>query len=141
MSDKLDKISYRRDEKIRADLVADLYRRSGINRPFSDLNRIHKMIENSNLIFGAWDGQKLVGIARSLTDFSYACYLSDLAVDQAYQRKGIGTELIQLTQKAAGEESMLLLISAPDAVSYYERVGPQLGMALKDNAWFVPRKK
>ena len=141
MNDKLDNISYRRNEKIGADLVADLYRRSGINRPFSDLNRIHKMIENSNLIFGAWDGQKLVGIARALTDFSYACYLSDLAVDQAYQRKGIGTELIRLTQKAAGEESMLLLISAPNAVSYYERVGPQLGMVLKDNAWFIPRKK
>jgi len=134
-------IVYRRDESVGVDLVADLYRRSGIQRPFSDLNRIRKMTENSNLILGAWQGQALVGIARALTDFSYACYLCDLAVDKAYQGKGIGTELIRLTKKAAGEESMLLLLSSPDAATYYAHVAPQLGMSLKDNAWFIPRKK
>ena len=137
----LDNISFRQDKTFDSGLVADLYRRSGINRPFSDLGRIHKMIENSNLIIGAWAGQELVGIARSLTDFSYACYLSDLAVDKVYQGKGIGTELIRLTQEAAGEESMLLLVSAPTAMSYYNRVASQLGLAPKENAWFIPRKK
>lgn len=99
------------------------------------------MIGNSNLIFAAWNGQALVGIARSLTDFSYACYLSDLAVDPEYQKRGIGTELIRLTREAAGEESMLLLVSAPTATSYYARVAAQLGMAPQANAWLIPRKK
>jgi ribosomal protein S18 acetylase RimI-like enzyme len=137
----LDYISFRRDKTIDTGLVADLYRRSGIQRPFSDLGRIQKMIENSNLIIGAWAGRELVGTARSLTDFSYACYLSDLAVDMAYQRRGIGSELIRLTKEAAGEESMLLLVSAPTAMSYYTRVAPQLGMVLKENAWLIPRKR
>jgi ribosomal protein S18 acetylase RimI-like enzyme len=48
------------------------------------------MLANSNLLVTAWAGQQLVGIARSITDFHYCCYLSDLAVDVAYQQQGIG---------------------------------------------------
>ncbi len=74
---------------------------------------------------------KLVGIARSMTDFHYACYLSDLAVDRDYQRRGIGRELIARSQRMLGEHCRLVLLSAPAAVDYY----PHLGFQRHDNCW------
>jgi predicted N-acetyltransferase YhbS len=118
-----------------AQQLADLFERSGINRPTRDLARIGRMIEYANLMITAWDGDLLVGVARSLTDFSYACYLSDLAVDAAYQKQGIGRELVRLTREAAGEDSMLLLLSAPGAMEYY----PKIGMEEVRNGWIINR--
>ncbi len=104
-------------------------------RPADDAERIARMVGNANLIVGARDGGRLIGVARSITDFSYCCYLSDLAVDQTYQGRGIGTALIRRTQGAAGPEAMLLLLSAPGAMSYYEHIG----MRRLDNAWGFDR--
>jgi ribosomal protein S18 acetylase RimI-like enzyme len=95
------------------------------------------MIKHSNLIITAWEGQLLVGLARSVTDFHYCCYLSDLAVDVAYQRRGIGRQLIQLTQDALGPRCKIILLSAPAAVDYYSH----LGFDRHDQAWVLPRTK
>lgn len=130
-------ISYKVNSKIEPHQLAELFQASGIRRPVDDLNRLKKMIENSNLIVTAWDGEKLVGIARALTDYSYCCYLSDLAVDRAYQHKGLGHELVAEVQKLIGDESMLLLISALEAMEYY----PKIGFDKIDNAFLIPRKK
>lgn len=119
------------------ELIIDLYNSSGIKRPTSDKERIKKMFENSNLIISAWDNNKLVGIARSLTDFCYCCYLSDLAVRAEYQRLGIGKKLIALTKEKIGEQTMLLLLSAPDAMEYY----PKIGFKKAENAFIIPRIK
>lgn len=119
-----------------AEEVADVFRRSGIRRPVDDLPRIQRMIDNANLTICARDGSRLVGIARALTDFSFCCYLSDLAVDREYQRKGIGQELIRRVQEAAGDDSMLLLLAAPTAMDYY----PHVGMTKVENGWILPRK-
>lgn len=93
------------------------------------------MIANANLIICARDGTKLVGIARALTDFSYCCYLSDLAVDPDYQRLGIGRELIERTRAAIGDESMLLLLASPEAQNYY----PHIGFEAVHNGWIIAR--
>jgi len=119
---KIMEITYKINTRISTEEVADLFTKSGINRPVNDLPRIKKMIDNANLTITAWDGSKLVGISRSLTDFCYCCYLSDLAVDKKYQHKGIGRKLIKLTKKEVGDNSMLLLLSAPDAMDYYQKV-------------------
>ena len=103
--------------------IIALYESSGINRPIHDTVRIEKMYKNSNLVISAWDQDQLVGIARSLTDFCYCCYLSDLAVRQEYQNKGIGKQLIALTQKQIGKQTTLLLLSAPGAMDYYPKTG------------------
>src|SRR5512144_1789522 len=95
--------------------IITLYNNSGLNRPTTDHERIAKMYANSNLIITAWDKDKLVGISRSLTDFCYCCYLSDLAVRQEYKCSGIGQRLIELTKERVGEESMVLLLAAPGA--------------------------
>jgi ribosomal protein S18 acetylase RimI-like enzyme len=102
-----------------------------------DLERIQRMIQHANLILTAWDGEKLVGIARALTDFSYCCYLSDLAVDREYQRHGIGKELIRRLRESLGDEVMLLLLAAPEATDYY----PHIGFEKAENAWRIPRKR
>lgn len=117
--------------------VIDLYNSSGIKRPTADFERTRKMYSNSNLLVTAWDEDKLVGIARSLTDFCYCCYLSDLAVRMEYQKQGIGKELIRLTQIAIGDQTMLLLLSAPSAMEYY----PKLGFQKVENGFIIPRKK
>ena len=108
-------ITYHTNQPVTAEAVADIFRRSGIRRPFDDLPRIQSMLDNANLTVTAWDGDRLVGVGRALTDFSFCCYLSDLAVDREYQRQGIGREIIAQVQGALGDESMLLLLAAPEA--------------------------
>ena len=128
-------ITYRTDTiPPTADIIA-VYESSGINRPTHNIERINKMYANSNLVLTAWDGGLLVGIARSLTDFCYACYLSDLAVSLEYQKAGIGKKLVELTKEHIGDECMLLLLAAPSAMEYY----PKIGMEKLDNAFLIKR--
>ena len=95
----------------------------GERRPIDDRACLEGMISNSNLTVSAWDNGELVRIARSVTDFHYACYLSDLAVSKAYQKSGIGKQLQILTQKQLGPKCKLILLAAPAANSYYEYIG------------------
>ena len=73
---------YRLGNDLDLDKVIDLYAAStlGERRPIDDRSRMAAMLKNANLVVTAWDGDLLVGISRSLSDFSYATYLSDLAV-------------------------------------------------------------
>ncbi len=129
-------IRYTRSVIPPADLVAALFDDSGLKRPTSDLPRIERMFREADLLWTAWDGGQLVGLARSLTDFCYCCYLSDLAVAQAYQRQGIGKELIRLTRESLGDQVMLLLLAAVTAEGYYEHVG----FEFVKNGWMIPRR-
>jgi GNAT superfamily N-acetyltransferase len=81
------------------------------------------MVERANLTVTAWDGDQLVGMARGLTDWCYCCYLSDLAVSRKYQRSGIGTVLLERVREEIGDAVTLILVSAPDASQFYERIG------------------
>ncbi len=116
-------IQYKINEPLSAEAVIEVYDSSGLNRPTNDPARIQKMLDNSNLIISAWDGEKLVGVARSFTDFCYATYLSDLAVRMDYQKQQIGKQLITLTKENVGDGSLLLLLSVPGAMDYYPKVG------------------
>jgi predicted N-acetyltransferase YhbS len=117
-------ITYRIGNDLDLDAVIELYRAStlGERRPIEDRERMALMLRNANLIVTAWDRDLLVGIARSVSDFSYATYLSDLAVRASHQRQGIGRELIRRTQ-AEGGRATVILLSAPKAVEYYPRIG------------------
>lgn len=129
------KIIYKSDSTISAAQLADVFRRSGIRRPIDDLARIEKMLHHADILVTAWDGELLVGVARALSDFCYCCYLSDLAVDREYQRDGIGKTLVDKVHAAIGEQSMLLLLAAPEAQAYY----PKIGFEAADNAWIIKR--
>lgn len=94
----------------------------GERRPVDDTATLSKMLEHGNLTITARVNEKLIGIARSLTDFLYCTYLSDLAVDENYQKMGIGKELIRQT-KLASPNAKLILLAAPKAVKYYPKIG------------------
>lgn len=130
-------IRYEHDTTPSIEMIIDLYESSGLQRPLKDRSRIVKMYANSNLVVSAWDGDKLVGISRSLTDFCYCCYVSDLAVREEYKRAGIGKKLIQITKDIVGEGSNLLLLAAPAAIDYY----PKIGMEKADNGFIIKRTK
>ena len=93
-------IVYRSDIKISAAEFISVLKRSTLDkrRPVDDISRIQKMLEHGNILITAWSGDLLVGVSRALTDFSFCCYLSDLAVDEIFQKQGIGKKLIELTQ-------------------------------------------
>lgn len=130
-------IHYKKDRVPATQDIIELYDNAVLKRPTADPGRIAKMYENSNLVVSAWDGDKLVGVARSVTDYCFCCYLSDLAVSKDYQTAGIGRQLVALTQEAIGPQTMLLLLSAPTAMEYY----PKIGMTKLDNAFYFPRKE
>ncbi len=94
----------------------------GKRRPVDDFDRIKAMVANANLIITARDNTKLVGVSRSVTDLVYCTYLSDLAVDESYQKQGIGKELIRLTKKQT-PKATLILLAAPEAEGYYPHIG------------------
>lgn len=97
----------------------------GERRPVEDPDRLAAMIAHANLIVTAreHDDGRLVGVARSVTDFSFCCYLSDLAVAVSHQHRGIGRRLVDLTQKELHPDALLILLSAPAAVDYYPKIG------------------
>ena len=130
-------INYLESKQVSATDVATVFKNSGIKRPYEDLERIQKMINNADVLITAWIDGKLIGVARAITDFSYCCYLSYLAIDKEYQKQGIGKELVNRVQQIIGDECSLILISSPIATEYY----PQLGFSKNDKAYSIARKK
>ncbi|WP_412480576.1 GNAT family N-acetyltransferase [Azonexus sp. IMCC34839] len=128
-------IQYRDDAEITVEAAIDLYRRStlGERRPVDRPDRFAEMLKHANLTISAWHGGRLVGIARSLSDFAYVAYLADLAVDAEYQRQGIGKQLIRETQRRVWPESMIILMAAPKANDYY----PKLGFENNPRGWIL----
>ena len=118
-------IDYRTDVDIGVEDAIDLYRRStlGERRPVDRPDIFEGMLKHANLVITAWDGERLIGIARSLTDFAYVTYLADLAVDGEYQKRGIGKQLIKETQRRVKPECMIVLLAAPKANDYYGKLG------------------
>lgn len=106
----------------------------GERRPIDDPKCLRTMLERADLTVTAWRGDRLLGIARSVTDFAFCCYLSDLAVDITEQRSGVGTELIRRTRECLGPRCTLILLSAPAAVEYY----PRVGFTQHPSAWILP---
>lgn len=132
------KIEYRDDADIGVQAAIDLYKRStlGERRPVDRPDIFEGMLENANLTVSAWSGNRLVGIARSLTDFTYVAYLADLAVDAEYQKRGIGKRLIEETRRRLKPECMIVLLAAPKANEYY----PKLGFEHNPRAWVLRGK-
>ncbi len=120
-------ITYRQGGELDLDQVIELFRSStlGERRPIEKRDVMQGMIENADLIVTAWEADRLVGISRTLTDFWNVAYLADLAVDQAYQKRGIGTELVERTRKALKPTCSIVLLSAPKANEYYPKIGFQ----------------
>lgn len=132
-------IEYKINVPVSTDQFIGLLREStlGERRPIEDRECMEGMVKNSNLMVTAWHGEELIGIARSLTDFHYACYLSDLAVHKKYQRTGIGKKLQVKTREQLGPNCKLILVAAPAASSYYEHIG----FTNNQRCWVLERDK
>ena len=131
----MSQITYRTGNDLDLDVTIEVYVDSGLGdrRPVKDRERMGRMLREANLMISAWNGTELVGIARSLTDWVYVTYLSDLAVKKKYQRQGIGRELIKRTREACDPKTTLLLLAAPAAVEYY----PHIGFEHHSQAWMI----
>ena len=129
-------VTYKINEAISVDQFVGVLQRSSLDerRPVDDRWSLQSMLEHSNLLITAWSGEKLVGVSRSLTDFSYCCYLSDLAVDQQFQHLGIGKTLIEKTKSQLGSKCKIILLASPAAEKYY----PHIGFNKVTNAWLLP---
>ncbi len=132
-------IHYESNKEITDAQFIEVLRRSTLaeRRPTQDEACIRAMLQHADLLCTAWDGNKLVGVARSVTDFEYCCYLSDLAVDTEYQKQGIGKKLIELTRTRLGPRANLILLAAPKAQQYY----PRIGFEQHPSAWILPPGK
>ena len=132
-------LRYETSRQITVDEFIDLLKRSTLaeRRPIDDRQCIEAMLRHAGVLCTAWDGATLVGVARSVTDFEYCCYLSDLAVDEKYQKKGIGKELIRLTASRLGDKAKIILLAAPKAEAYY----PKIGFEAHRSAWIAPAHK
>lgn len=121
-------IRYSVEPGLSRDDFIDVLQRSGLaeRRPVDDEACIDGMLANADLVIAARDSaadNRLVGISRCVTDFTYCCYCSDLAVDRDYQGRGIGSDLIDASRAELGPKCSFFLISAPQAVAFYERIG------------------
>ncbi len=131
-------IDYQLEPELTTDEFIDVLVRSTLDerRPVDDRDTIQGMLANADIILTARCDGRLVGISRAITDRAYCTYLSDLAVDEGFQRQGFGRQLIQRTHDAAGLNTTLILLSAPKAATYY----PHIGMTKHQSCWVIPRK-
>ncbi|MFO0978993.1 MAG: GNAT family N-acetyltransferase [Planctomycetaceae bacterium] len=126
-------IVYSSEPELTVEEFIDVLRRSTLaeRRPVEQIDRIGRMLKGADVIITARVDGVLVGVSRAITDFAYCTYLSDLAVDETFQKQGIGRRLIDETHAAAGRETRLVLLAAPKARSYY----PHIGMEPHDSCW------
>ncbi len=132
-------IEYKTNITLELNQVIDLFKASslGERRPVGDRDRMALMLKHANLTISAWDGELLVGLSRSFSDFSFVTYLSDLVVRESHQRLGIGKILIQKTQEEGGINATLVLTAAPDAEKYY----PHIGFVHIPQCWALPSQE
>jgi ribosomal protein S18 acetylase RimI-like enzyme len=106
----------------------------GASRPIGDEARLRQMLSAAGLIVtarlersgsspGSAPAGTLVGVARGITDSSWCCYLSELAVSGSVQGLGVGRGLLDEARRQLGPRVSLILASMPDAVGFYERIG------------------
>ncbi len=132
-------VVYAIDDDLAVEEFIDVLHRSGLaaRRPVGDVECIRRMVQNADLTVTARDESGLlIGVSRCITDFAYCCYCSDLAVDDAWQGGGIGRELMRRSHQAAGPGTSFILLSSPDAMSYY----PRAGLEKLDNCFGYRRK-
>jgi predicted N-acetyltransferase YhbS len=131
-------IVYKLNKKITSSEFIEVLKNSTLaqRRPVDDLKTIKGMLENADIIVTATIDDKIIGVARAVTDFNYCCYLSDLAVDEKYQKKGIGKKLISKVHEQLNDKCKIILLSAPNAKEYY----PKIGFTQHPSAWTIQKQ-
>ena len=116
-------------ERISAEEYIDFLKRTDLGSQYPKerfAQRIEKLVQNVSISLTARnEGGLLVGALFGLTDFAYWLYVTDLGVDRAYERRGIGKRLMQTAHDIAGGEKdiAVYLIANENAVPFYEKLG------------------
>ena len=137
MNGSLVAIEYQLEPDLEPDEFIEVLVRSTLaeRRPVDQPDVIRAMLRHADIIMTARAHGRIVGVSRALGDFAFCTYLSDLAVDVAYQKHGIGRELIRRTHEAGGLNTNLILIAAPKAETYYGHIGMEAR-----SGWMVRRR-
>lgn len=135
-------VVYAREDWLTVDEYIDVVGHSslGATRPLGDRERVANMIGAAGLIVTARIEGRCVGLARLLTDFSWNAYCCDLAVHDGFQGRGIGLGILATCRDILGERVGMALISAKDAVGFYDSQGPKVELAPCPNAYFMKRR-
>lgn len=140
-SSSLPAVLYAREPDLGVEAFQQVLMQSGLAaiRPVNDVARLQAMLASADLLVTArlvQPDRQLVGIARSISDFSWCAYLSELAVAASAQGLGIGKGLLSETRRILGPGVALVLSSVPEAVGFYERAQMQ---RIADAFWY-PRQ-
>lgn len=107
------------------DIILNLYASVGWANYVEKPEMLKKAYENSLLTLGAYDGDKLVGVIRTVGDGFSIVIVQDILVFPEYQRKGIGTQLLRkVMEQFSGVYQMELMAdNTPKTTSFYQSVG------------------
>ena len=105
--------------------VCDLYKMSGWWKRSCSSEKIYRLMAGSFCFVTAWDGNKLVGMGRALSDAFNDAYIQDIFVDEKYRKRGIASSIVKKLVKYCLLKNIrwIALIAAPGSVGVYEREG------------------
>lgn len=116
-------MQYTNQQELSVEQLATVFKKAGLSRPVNNQQILEKMLSGASILWTAWDGDRLVGVARALIDYGHVCYLADLAVIDEYQHQGIGRKLVDNLKEQLGKDVTLVLFAAPGAMNYYSKLG------------------
>lgn len=107
------------------DQVLALYEDAGWTAYTDEPDILMKAIENSLKVWTLWDGEKLIGLARTIGDGATICYLQDILILKVYQGQGFGSDLLKEIMKENQNirQFVLLTDDAEETKNFYKKVG------------------
>lgn len=118
----VDRLVLRKDVLVDAPSLARLFRAVGWYRKATDVPRLDRMLEGTTQMVSAWDGERMVGFARAISDQAYNGYISSVAVHPRWQGKGLGERLIDALMEQ-NDEIKFVLTAVPGIHGFYEKLG------------------
>ena len=111
----------------RLDEIVHLYKSVGWTNYLQRVEVLEQAYKNSLCVLGAYDQDKLVGIVRAVGDGVTIVFIQDLIVLPEYQRKGIGTLLLESVMEKYKDvyQMELLTDNTEKTKSFYTSVGFQ----------------
>jgi len=130
-------IVYRDTHEVDLDQLTVLFNSVGWERRTADRDRLAQLVRGSLFVVSAWDGDRLVGFARAISDGATNAYISTVAVLPEYQKRGIGRGLIQ--RLLADHDGIQFVLHANEnAYPFYLHL--DLGFEPFENVLARPRK-
>jgi len=117
------KYSYKKDVDARQ--INEIYHEGGWVKKSNanSIKHLSNMFKSSDFIVSAWDGKKLVGIVRVLTDKFENGFILGLMVRKSYRGQGIGTNLLKKCIAKYPKIKWFIFTSNKKAEKLYKSLG------------------